>query len=49
LAATLRKAGRYKLAPKALGAGCTCPENKIGIAGVGAFELPVPPRIGFPT
>ena len=27
---TLRKAGRYKLAPKTFGAGCTCLENRIG-------------------
>src|SRR5256885_1688961 len=26
----LWKAGRYKLAPKAFGAGCTCLENRIG-------------------
>jgi hypothetical protein len=34
------KAGRYKLAPKAFGAGCTCPENRIGIIEVGALPTP---------
>jgi hypothetical protein len=34
------KAGRYKLAPKAFGAGCACLENKIGIAEVGALPTP---------
>src|SRR5438552_8267751 len=38
--ANLWKAGRYKLAPKAFGAGCTCLENRTGIGGARALLAP---------